>query len=157
MRYYLLVPAILFLGCATPPAPSVQREFATVRAPLAKTWDSVVDVFADQNIPIRTLDRSSGLIIAEPIKVGRTTDKLADCGSDMGIPAVPTDVTYNVRVRGDSSTSMVKVTARWVRVGAGRGLAGMSKEPVSEECGSTGIWEAQLERNIQARAEAGRP
>jgi hypothetical protein len=52
-------------------------------------------------------------------------------------------VSYNVLVHGDSSTSTVLVTARWIVVD-GRGSA---------VCSTRGKWELQLEQLIKARAE----
>jgi hypothetical protein len=69
----------------------------------------------------------------------------------MGIALTPTSVTYNVLVRGDSTSSTLRVNARWVRVGMARGL---STATVSEECGSTGVWESKFEQDVKARAEA---
>jgi hypothetical protein len=69
----------------------------------------------------------------------------------MGRKLYPTSATFNVLVRGDSSKSTVRVTARWVRTGMARGL---STETVSEECGSTGVWESEFEGGIKTAAEA---
>jgi hypothetical protein len=122
----------------------VDKQPTPVGASFAATWEATVDLFAEQNIQIKTIDRSSGILVAERASIGATTQKLADCGTDMGIDLRPTSVTYNVLVRGDSS-------AATVRVGMGRGLR---TDTVSEECGSTGLWETDFERDVKTRAEA---
>jgi hypothetical protein len=129
----------------------VDKQPTPVGASFAATWEATVDLFAEQNIQIKTIDRSSGILVAERASIGATTQKLADCGTDMGIDLRPTSVTYNVLVRGDSSAATLRVNARWVRVGMGRGLR---TDTVSEECGSTGLWETDFERDVKTRAEA---
>ncbi len=118
-----------------------------VAAAFAKTWEAGVDVFADKNIGIRTLDRSSGLIVADPVSVPiktrnpRTPLELADCGrNEFGYYEQPTNATYNVRVRGDSVRSTVLVTVRWMSI--------------QTTCTSTGVWEREFEKLVKEKAEA---
>jgi hypothetical protein len=124
-----------------------------VAAPFAKTWTAVVDVFADKNIGIRTIDRSSGLVVADPVTVAsednKHTHSLADCGEvKMGTLATfnqPASAVYNVRVRGDSITSTVLVTIHYT------GHQGGST--ITLDCSSTGAWEASFETAAKAKAE----
>ncbi len=145
------------LGCSVQaPAPPVPRSDVTgVNASFNKTWDAVIDDFASQSVPIKTIDRTSGLIVAERLSVGPELGKLwADCGSDMFQGKLsPTGATYNVLVRGDSTKSTIRVTVRWVRVGMARGL---STEIVTEECGTKAVWEPEFEARIKAAAEVKR-
>lgn len=136
-------------ACApVPPAPPQPRAAVSVSAPFARTWESAVDVFAERNIPIRTLDRASGLIVAEPQKVSRTdAPMLADCGSSpMGIPFNASDATWNLLVRGDSLRSTVRATVRFVAASSGMGAA-------TVDCSTKGVWESQLEERVKASAE----
>ena len=136
-KTFLVSVTLAIVGCSVQaPAPPVPRSGATeVAASFSKTWDAVIDDFASQNVPIKTIDRTSGLIVAERLSVGPEDGKLwADCGSDMMIGKLyPTSATYNVLVRGDSTKSTVRVTVRWLRVGMARGL---STATVTEECGT---------------------
>ena len=142
------VAHLILVGCApVPPGPPIARESVSVRAPFAATWDAVIETFADRNIPIRTLDRASGLIVAEPVVVSPPrADSLADCGSTMGMPIPPDRAMYNVLVRGDSLTSTVKVTVRFTQ-------GGRPNDPVLIECSSRGVWESARERAIKEAAE----
>ena len=145
------VPAALFIvaGCMTPPAaPPPPRPAADIAAPVGKTWDAVIDEFAAQNIPIRTMERASGFIAADQLTVPRQSqEKHADCGTDIGVALWPDRATYNVLVRGDSARSTVKVTVRWTTFG----LVANNTTPI--ECSTTGLWEARAEGAIRDRAE----
>lgn len=133
-----------------PPAPPVERPTTTVAASFGQTWDAVIDWFASKNIPIRNVERASGLIVAEPMKMGLSlresqTQKYADCGSDfMGTRGVPTDATYNVLVRGDSAQSTVRMTIRYVSADAAK----------TTTCSTMGTFEAEAEAMIKQNAEA---
>jgi hypothetical protein len=156
-----IVLAVVFVAaCATPvpPPPAPQaRPAVPVTASFAKTWQSAVDVFADKNVGIRTIDRSSGLIVADPVSVPfnvRELSKpggLADCGRDMLAHYVPPSLAvYNVRVRGDSTSSSVLVTVRWTTT-----LSNAANKEVV--CASTGAWEENFEKAVKDKAEGRGP
>jgi hypothetical protein len=149
-----LLSALLLVGCSfTPPAPPAPRSSMSVNASFGKTWDAVIDVFAQRNIPIRTLERASGFVAAEVASVERVQldqeHPWADCGRPArGFPMQPTTAFYNVRVKGDSMRSTVQVTVNWnhiVKVGA---------QP--QPCSTKGVWESETETDIKARAEGNR-
>ena len=160
---------LLTVACASAPkrpdflAPTLSptsREATAVGAPFARTWTAAVDVFAESNVPIETIDRSSGLLVpAQNLFLGGRADTTyADCGQKLEPlggavrepmariayeyrPIVPRGVRYNVRVNGDSLRSTVQVHAFYSNGGA---------------CVSKGKWEAQFEQAIKARAERAR-
>jgi hypothetical protein len=113
----------------------------------------VIDAFAAKNIGIRTIDRSSGLLVADPVSAPPwnrddrdTPSDLADCGRDhvggFGMHFVPpARGYYNVLVRGDSTKSTVLVTVRWIAAFT------------NIDCTSSGVWEGQFESAVKARAE----
>ena len=156
MRRLSLVVLVATAACVAPlppPAPQL-RPAATVNGSFGRTWQAAVDVFADKNIGIRTIDRSSGLIVADPVSVPADAragfnqpNPLADCGKDMlAHYPPPSSAAYNVRVRGDSSTSTVLVTVRWITTYSN--LA--AKEVV---CASRGVWEGEFEAAVKSKAE----
>ena len=154
MKSAWFILGVTVVGCVpVAPAPPAPRTAMAVSQSVAKTWEAAIDVFAERNIPIKTLDRSSGLVVAEPMKVGTADASLADCGKDaMGIVQYPTDATWNLLVRGDSAQSTIKATVRFIRVGMSR--AALSTQTVSEECSTRGTWETQFEQQVKAAAEA---
>ena len=135
------------IGCVHGPTTQLTPRAATdVNASFDRTWNAVIDVFAERNIPIATIDKSSGLIATTALGIEEskdTTQEWADCGN---LPA--TRATYNVLVRGAGDRSTVKVTVKWV---AWRSL-GMFGED-SRECVTKHVWEAATESEVKMRAE----
>ncbi|HEY2377614.1 MAG TPA: hypothetical protein VGH98_16665 [Gemmatimonadaceae bacterium] len=118
----------------------------------------MIDVFAARNIQIKTIDRASGLIVAERQRVSDANpDALADCGtmSNGGAHLYPTNAVWNVLVRGDSSSATVKATVRfaWINSAAVSALH-VSETDATKECESRGVWESALEQRVKATAEA---
>jgi len=116
-----------------------------------KTWNAVIDIFAANNIPIKTIDRASGFIATDPLNVpyalSEATD-LANCGRAAdGSRGVLESVVYNVLVRGDSAHSTVRVTAQW------RGNVSGMFTNAHVDCSTTGKWESTLESQTRELAE----
>lgn len=155
MKVQLLVASIALTGCiaTVPPAVAPARSATTVSASFERTWTAAVDVFADKNVGIRTIDKSSGLIVGDPVRVTMEDEmkphSLADCGGNDVLSVrrynQPKTATYNVRVRGDSTRSTVLVTVRWT------GQVGKSSDEV--DCTSRGVWEGGFETAIAKKAE----
>lgn len=137
-----------------PPRPGVVRSGTMVAVSFAKTWEAVVDVYGDKNLPIRTIDRASGLLVGERLSVEYepADPTLYDCGTVVEWTSrrtVPAErVAYNVIVRGDSTRSTVKVTPRWMTLTNGENELGGFRD-----CTSTGAWESAFEALVKERAE----
>jgi len=145
-RLLLAVASFACVSCAkyVPPAPPAPHEATQVGASFGQTWDAVVDEFADRNIPIRTIERASGLIATEQLTVSTDESANADCGHyDNYPPLEPTHAIYNVLVRGDSVKSTIKVSMRWMHV---------DKE-TSVDCSTRHKWERAFEEMARLRAE----
>jgi len=141
------------------PAPS---QGTAVQASFGTTWDAVIDVFAEQGIPITTLERASGLIVAGAVPVdvrrARVTSPMrrapsqptpeeqswADCGEVSGWRFFPDRANFSVVVRGDSVQSTIKVHARW--------WIAAIKDEVPPRCVTRGVWESGFEQNVHTRA-----
>jgi len=134
--------ALCSAACAVAPAPAPQRAATPINASAGKTWDAVVDIFAERNIPIRNMERASGFIATEPMDVGlQDGEKWADCGGDIAVRFGATRAAYNVLVRGDSTNATVRVTVLWSRPNATNG------------CTTRGVWEPEFEALVKSRAE----
>jgi len=149
----LALSVVAVLGCTPqPPAAPAPHTAMSVNASFGRTWDALIDDFAGNNIPIKTIDRTSGLIATDKLSVAASLTDAADCGTNWDhTPALPTDVEYNALVRGDSSHSTIRVTARWTRTGQSRVLG--DKTRVTEECSTRATWETSLEDQIKKSAE----
>lgn len=143
-----LLAGVLGCGGRVAPAPPAPRTAMTVAAPINRTWDAAIDAFAERNVPIRNMERVSGFISTDALSVSRDDAKLwADCGSVSGIGIYADRGTYNVLVRGDSTSSTVKVTVRFTAFGHGQ------DQPLIE-CSTKGVWESSMEARIKTQAEA---
>ena len=153
-RVVLTAALICTASCVpTAPAPPTPHSGMDIGASFGRTWDAVIDEFARNNIPIKTIDRSSGLIATDALKVGPSLAEAADCGKDAVAGTVyATDATYNALVRGDSTHSTLRITVRWTRLGKSRELA--DRSIVNEECSTRATWETSLEQKIKQAAEA---
>lgn len=134
-------------GCYSPPsAAPPPRPPMEIKASFGRTWDAVIEHFAERSIPIRTLERASGLIVTDPMVIynDKEADLWGDCGgSEFAGQYPPTSGSFNVLVRGDSAASTIKVTARW-----------RLKEL---ECTTKDVFELALETAIRTRAERPKP
>lgn len=144
-------PAILaitlLVGCAPnrPPVEPAPRDAMSVRASFGRTWDATVEYFARQNEAIRVMERASGFIATEKLSLrAQYDDTYVDCGTEGQLRLEPTHVTYNVLVRGDSSDSTLRVSARWE--------LSRLKNPV--ECATRYRLEQGIEGQIKAAAES---
>lgn len=151
-----LIAACVVAACikAIPPTVAPERPLATVTASFDATWNAVIDVFATNNIPIRNLERASGLIVAELSPVSPTdADRFASCGAighgiDPARQLHATHAEYNIVVRATSSGSTVRVTVRWTSRNPDDPM-----RPDLAICETTNVWETTLESAIRARAE----
>jgi hypothetical protein len=173
----LLFP-LLALGlaaCAIPRKPhaAAVRTGTPVNGSVTRAWDAVVALYGDKNLPIRTLDRTSGIIIGDAATV---TDKYAnaewyDCGNGIQGTNPARRAFINATVTGDSVHAMVHVTARW-ETWVGGTLANASNAPVQGgwdgsrwktwvggdvehtwECTTQGGWESDFESQVKTRTE----
>ena len=141
----LMLPSLA--ACqAQPPQPPAPRDATPVAASFDATWDATIDHFAENNIPIATIERASGIIATTELRVDReVAEESSDCGTGQGISSDmrfhATTAVYNILVRGDGRSSTVRATVSWVNPAA------------NFECVTTGVWEAGTEEAIRVRAE----
>jgi hypothetical protein len=166
MRALILSLAALLPACVRyhPPAPPEPRAASDIAASFGHAWDAVVDVFAEANTPIRTMERASGFIAAElatiPVYTPAQRDfahSLADCGYRGQSVYVPTSAFYNIVVRGDSSRATVKVTVRYLSQNGATTLAPVSSVGMLVDCSTRGVLENLRESEIRTRAEQTAP
>lgn len=145
LKTSLVVVTLALTACSagTPPTMPAPRDAAAVGAGFDETWNAVIDHFADDNIPIATIEKASGIVATARLRVGaQDAQRWANCGAMYDrTPYVADGVIYNVLVRGDGQASTVRVTASWTSTSG------------AFDCVSRGVWEAEAEEAIKARAE----
>jgi hypothetical protein len=104
----------------------------------------VLEAFARRNIPIRTVEPASGLVVTDELRVGPEGRDFADCGKLSGERLRPNFARYNALVRGDSAGSTVKVTVAWAHTGGNHTV---------NDCATTHRFEQGFEEEVKGRAE----
>lgn len=140
---FLSVIFVLSACASLPPAPPVRND-TPVAAPFGRTWDAVVDYFARSSIPVKTIDRASGLIAAETTRLAGNNSAFASCSNGL-FSATPDGASFNALIKGDSARSTVRVTANWIKPTPPGAMA--------VQCVTTDVWEKQFEAAIKAKAE----
>ena len=114
----------------------VSRDAVEVTSSFGRAWDAVIDVFAEANKPIRTMERASGFIAAELATIPVYTSaqrtfahSLADCGYRGRLS------TYR---RRRSTTSWYGVTARTLRFKAHRPVSVAKRRDDDRACHGNG-------------------
>jgi hypothetical protein len=131
-------------ACASLPSRSVPADIP-VNASFDRTWAAVVDWFGQSSIPIKSMDRSSGLIRAEETGLDTRNRPYATC-NQTGIAIVPPQrAILDVLVKGDSSRSSVVVTTHWI---------GYNSKGQRLSCVTTGKWEQEFESAVKDQAES---
>ena len=119
-----------------------------IAAPAEQTWESALDQLAEQGIAVRTVERESGFIATETLALPLfSTDPVrwANCGAFITFPYAPTVVNYTIFVRGDSTASSVRTSARY------RLHKAVGELPT--DCVSTGAFEQSFNASTKQRAE----
>jgi hypothetical protein len=139
----ILLGLVILAGC-TPSQPQLAPTPSSIDASFDQSWNAVIDVLAEYNVPVKTLDRSSGFVVAETSTMSDTDlSRFSSCGGildlviNRGHPAL---ANYNILVRGDVSSSTVKVTARFVHGGT--------------TCSSKNVFEKSFQEDVKQRAES---
>lgn len=140
----LLLMLTLSACIPTPPTPAPAREATQLAAGFSTTWEAVIDHFAENNIPISTIERASGIIATERLSVSlQDSREFADCGTtEWGDRIFAGTVTYNVLVRGDENRSTVLITATWY-----------PRTPAPWGCETKGVWEDMTQEAIARRIQ----
>lgn len=132
--------------------------------PFDKVWDRVIDYFAQNGIPIKIIDKSSGLIVSDKAKLtwsfedknGQIFSKTAFVVLDKviysmtGKPFPPEIVTgeWNVRIKTDGGKTLINVNLYNIQATYVKyyytSYAHTSVEPVTVEGKTTGVFEEKF-------------
>ena len=111
-----LLITIFLCACVTPPVKhhiEIQREFDASKE---RVWAGLMDYFTTKNIPIKTLEKESGVVYAEMSTSGRDPEmnRIADCGTYPLETPRTSIVSFNVFVR-ERDLTVVTVNTRFNR------------------------------------------
>jgi hypothetical protein len=106
-----------------------------VQASFDDVWRAVVQLFAERNWSIKTIDKSSGVIATDWLRI---SDEYADCGSAPLATNNGTRVTFNVLVSPVDPATRVTVNTTFQQVRSVGGTTGVV------ECASVGSVEAMI-------------
>ena len=135
MRYFIL-PLILLTGCSSLPRQPYIEKSRLYNAPKDIVWEGVIDFFTENSIPIKTVEKDSGLIYAEQ-QFTKPMSVWAECGTRGMMPFLTPSqdsVSLNLFVRenAEGNQTTVDINTVFKRMYRNIGLA---------PCNSTGILE----------------
>ena len=145
----LRLSVAVFIGCTSPAPPAPPpRPAVDLAASTDATWNAVIDLFVDRNIPIKTMDRASGFMSGELVPLAEEDARAwADCGTQLGPDPPATTGTFNILIRGDSSRASIRVTAKWIRDDRSEATRD------ARVCTTRSVWERGIEGAVRAKVE----
>lgn len=143
MKFTLALLLALLVGCATPPKVYEFDKSWVVESEFDEIWSATVELFAERNWPISTLEKDSGIIVTDWVSVGMEGE-YADCGQP-GLAVVRRrEVKFNVFIRkGDQIALTVNTSFRELRR--------FDYQSFYSECNSTGALEAEVHQLVLQR------
>lgn len=133
--------AMCVSACATAPQQTSFQNTKTVASSFDEAWDTAISYFAENNVSIKTLEKDSGIVVAEAGTVPyQALLELADCGTQPLASNYNGGATYNVFVREASAGTIVQVNAKFLLSYFDRTQGGLT----TTECFSKGIFEQGL-------------
>jgi hypothetical protein len=128
------------VGCVTPGTQAQFQNSAVIGESEAQVWANLIGYFTSNNIPIKTIERDSGVIYAERSSFGgRIEPTLASCDQNAMLVVTNGSAAMNVFVQAlSASQTRVTVNVTFQEVGA----YGAQTYPIT--CYSTGALEAAV-------------
>lgn len=159
MRKFFVLMSFVYLSlCSCTSVKTLQGNYAnsysiTTATSYDKVWDNVIDYFASNGISISTMEKASGLIVANRIVVPQTIEKNGkplDSSAFIVIPNVnkyPSTATASFNVRVKNNGDSVTITVNVYNIESTRIIAQIYyNSPITEpiEGKSTGVFEKGL-------------
>ena len=139
---------LILMACASAPvARQIQNSFP-VDKDFDTTWQAVIETFAELNLPIMNMEKASGLITTDWIKLD--DPQASDCGK-MGMMSseVGRRVKFNVFVKRVGNVSEMKVNAMFEALVQTYG----SHVIGTSSCYSTGKFEKEIYDRVLAKTK----
>ncbi len=145
-----IVSALAVAACATPAQTFQYDNTRMIKADFDEVWGRTINVLASNNLPIKTLEKDSGIIVAENELVSvRSMGESASCPTNFMVTPYGGVMNYNVFVRKvDAETTSVAVNTAYRM-----NYRDMNNAIVSEVCNSNGNVEKKLLNAISGKIE----
>lgn len=171
---FVALAAILFFSCSIKEAPlkgayPTPPIITTSDKSFDKVWDNTVDYFAQHGIPIRIIDKASGLIVSDKAKLSWSFEdkngklfkkdafvvlkKMSADYSDK--PFKPQEVTgeWNIRVRASGNGTLINVNLYNIEATYEKAYYsyyhGVTYSAVKAEGFTTGVFETTFEDGVK--------
>jgi len=136
----IMIATAILAACATPPQPVAVENTRTYDLPKDVVWERLLDFFTSQSIPIKTIEKDSGVVYAE--RAGFSPGQ-ADCGASL-LNEMSRMASLNVFVRQMGGETQVTVNTAFNVVRS------YDRQVWTAECYSTGLIERQILQSIAA-------
>jgi hypothetical protein len=150
-----VLTTFLVVGCATAPRTPDIHEFPRSTgfpgSNFDQVWAATIDIFGEEGFPIDNLEKDSGLLVTDWMRVSAYYESGLDCG-DPGKDDLSRAnrfespmVRFNVVVRQSGNEPTMAVNSFY------RANLCNGQECRRWECSSTGLWERDLMNLVRAR------
>ena len=150
-KYLFLLLSLIMLSCATYKAPKYKApdnfdKSRTYNKNFDEVWGKIIKYFAEKNIPIKTIEKASGIIATEYSLNTLSNKDCLDCG-EMGFGQSLSDYTGNFNVFVEKiNENQTKVTVSTFFNAMMETVILFARTPSYRkiDCNSTGILEKDL-------------
>lgn len=153
MKKNLIIVLLFCSGissCAYAPAPRQIVSSFPIDRPFDTVWSAVIEVFAELQLPIQTLEKDSGLIVSDWINlVGQDNYGYCDCGKLVMLDEVDRVGKFNVFVKktGESSCE-IKINSQFQQ-----SYVDLDHIIYKRNCVSTGKLEAEIYNMVKEKVK----
>lgn len=143
-----LVLTLCLVSCATAPQVHEFQKTWTVQSSYDKTWSATVQLFAEHGWPISTLEKDSGIIVSDWVRLNAAeAAEFADSGNS-GLAYVRSrEAKFNVFIQDAGSSPSLTVNTSF------REQRSFDTQVWYQECTSLGVLEAKVYGEIVSRVE----
>ena len=147
MRFVLLVAlAATLAGCAVAPPQYTFDKSWSIEHDYDKVWAAIIDILAEHNIPIQTIEKDSGLLVTEWISLGfpaKWMDTIVDCGTAGILTVGNRSLRFNMVLREQGESSRLTINCNFME------FRSYGNQGGNTPCSSRGTMELRLKRNIE--------
>jgi len=153
MKKSLVIVLLFCFGlssCGYAPAPRQIVSSFPIDKPFDTVWSAVIEVFAELQLPIQTLEKDSGLIVSDWISlIGQDNNGYCDCGKLVMLDEVERVGKFNVFVKKTSENSCeIKINSQFQQ-----SYVDLDHIIYKRNCVSTGKLEAEIYNMVKEKVK----